>query len=164
MKFILLGALMFICIFIGYIISLKYSRRAKFFKTIVMLCQKLNVEINFSRERLKALFLSFDEKTQKQLASLDKNYIEYLENNSQLTEENLFKGITFLKQNEKDLLLLFFKSLGRSDLASQSQELSNYEKRFTEFSELSSSENKKFGSLSIKLGIIAGLVVVVLFC
>ncbi len=164
MKYLILGFLAVGCIFIGYIFSLKYSRRAKFFKALVMLCQKLDVEINYSRERLKTLFESFDEKTKKQLQGLDKNYLTYLANNTSLDESNLFKGLNFLKQNEKDTLLIFFRSLGRTDLASQSKELKNFEKRFEEFSSFANGENKKYGSLSIKLGIIVGLIVVVLFC
>ncbi len=163
MNWIILAIFAFCCIAIGYIFSLKYKKRADFFKTLVMLCQKFDVEINYSRERLKNLFLSFDEKTKKHLHGLDKNFLSYLDNATTLDEANLFKNINFLKQNEKDLILLFFKSLGRSDLASQSTELKNFEKRFEEFSTLAGNENKKYGSLSIKLGIVAGLVVVVLF-
>lgn len=163
MKFFILAFLALCCVGIGYIFSLKYRRRAIFFRTLVMLCQKIDVEINYSRERLKNLLKNFDDKTKRNLHGLDANYITYLENNTSLEEATLFKNINFLKQNEKDLILLFFKSLGRSDLASQSQELKNYEKRFEEFSNGASGENKKYGSLSIKLGIIAGLAVVVLF-
>lgn len=163
MKYFILTFLAACCVGIGYIFSLKYRRRATFFKTLVMLCQKIDLEINYSRERLRNLLKNFDDKTKKNLHGLDKNFIAYLENNTQLEEASLFKNINFLKQNEKDLIMLFFKSLGRSDLASQSQELKNYEKRFEELSNGATGENKKYGSLSIKLGIVAGLAVVVLF-
>ena len=164
MKYIILALLAFACIFIGYVFSLKYRKRAFFFKTLVMLCQKFDVEINFSRERVKNLLLSFDEKTKKNLQGLDKNYIDFLDNRCQLDDSSLFKNINFLKQEEKDVILLFFKSLGRSDLDSQSKELKNFEKRFDELASSAGGENKKYGGLSIKLGIIVGLLVFVLFC
>lgn len=163
MKFFIMGLLAFLCVAIGYIFSLKYRRRSVFFKTLVMLCQKLDVEINFSRERIRNLIAGFDEKTKKNLQGLDKNYLTYLDNASPLDDVSLFQNINFLKQEEKDLILLFFKSLGRSDLSGQSRELNNYEKRFEEFSTGAVNENKKYGALSIKLGIIAGLVLIVLF-
>jgi len=163
MKYLILVALAFCAVAIGYVFSLKYRRRATFFKTLVLICQKMDVEINYSRERVKNLFLNFDDKTKKNLHGLDKNYLAYLDNNSNLEETSLFKNLTFLKQNEKDCILLFFKSLGRSDLSGQSQELKNFEKRFDEFSTGANSENKKYGSLSIKLGVIAGLALIILF-
>ncbi len=164
MNFIILGVLAGICIFIGYIFSIKYKRRSSFFKSLVLLCQKMDVEINYSRERLKNLFQNFDDKMKKNLQGIDKNFLQYLESNSPLQEEALLKNINFLKPNEKDLIMLFFKSLGRSDLASQSKELKNFEKRFEEFSQQATSENKKYGSLSIKLGIAAALMLIVVLC
>ncbi len=164
MNWIIIAILSSVCILIGYIYSLKYRRRYNFFRALVMLCQKLDVEINFSRERLKNLFSNFDDKTKRSLQGLDKNFLDYLENNVPLEEDKLFKGMNFLKQNEKDTIFLFFKSLGRSDLDNQSKELKNYEKRFEELSTLATTENKKYGTLSIKLGIVAGLMVVVLLC
>ena len=58
---------------------------------------------------------------------------------------------------------MFFKTLGRSDVDSQSKEIKNYQSRFESFSNSSFNENKKYGGLSIKLGIIAGLLIIVLF-
>lgn len=164
MHWIILGCLAAFCIVIGYIFSLKYKKRATFFKTLVMLCQKLDVEINYSRERLKNLLLGFDDKTKKQLQGLTQNYVAYLDNTVPLEDATLFKGMTFLNQTEKDVILLFFKSLGRSDVDSQSKEIKNYEKRFEDMSAASLNENKKYGTLSIKLGIVAALMVIVILC
>lgn len=164
MNWIIIALLFLACVFIGYIFSLKYRKRYNFFRSLVLLCQKLDVEINYSRERLKNLFLNFDDKTKRNLQGLDKNFLEYLENNKSLEEGNLFKNINFLKQNEKDMIFVFFKSLGRSDLDNQSKELKNYEKRFEELSSLATTENKRYGTLSIKLGVVAGLMIVILLC
>ena len=162
MKILVIALLAAGCIGMGYMFSLKYKKRYVFFKTLVMICQKLDVEINYSRERLKNLFTGFDDKTKKNLQGLDKNFLAYLENNAPLDEGTLFKGLNFLKQGEKDVILTFFRSLGRSDLASQSKELKNFEARFDDLSQSATSEHKKYGSLCLKLGIVAALVVVVL--
>lgn len=163
MKYILLIFLMFVCIFIGFIFSKKYSLRANFFKAIISLCQKFDIEINYSRERLKNIFLNLDDNIKKNLKGIDKNYISFIDKETPLDKVSLFLNINFLKEEEKDILFNFFRSLGRSDLESQSKEIKNYLVKFNEFSQKTSLDNKKYGSLSIKLGVIAGLVLIVLF-
>jgi len=163
MKYILLFLLAGVCIFVGYIFSKKYSKRAQFFQSLVMLCQKFDVEINFSRERLKNIFLSLDDKQKTKLCGLVQNFVSFIEQETSLEKETLFKGITFLKEEEKEVIFMFFKSLGRSDVDSQSKEAKNYLSRFENFSALANGENKKYGSLSIKLGIIAGLFIFIIF-
>lgn len=162
MKYLLLTALVAISVFVGFIFSKKYKTRANFFQALVMLCQKFDVEINFSRERLKNIFLGLDEKQKRQLQGIDKNYIAYIDQEIPLEKDSLFKSIKFLKEDEKDLIFMFFKNLGRSDVDSQSKEVKNFQARFETLSSYALAENKKYGSLSIKLGIIAGLVIVVL--
>ncbi len=161
-KYILMAVLFFIALSIGAIMSGKYRRRANFFKALVLICQKLNVEISFSRERLKTLLTSFDDKTKAQLCGLTENYLSFIEKESPLDKQSLFKGITFLKEEEKDLIFLFFRSLGRSDVDSQSKELKNFETRFDDMVSSAVKDNKKYGAMSMKLGIVAGLAAIIL--
>ena len=162
MKYILICLLATISIYIGYSFSRKYVKRAKFFQELVMLCNKFEIEINYSRERLKNLFLSLDQKQQASLQGIDKNFIDFLEGQKQLEKEDLFKNISFLKDNEKDAIFLFFKALGRSDAESQSKEIKNYRTKFEEFALSASNDNKKYGSMSFKLGIVCALLVSIL--
>ncbi len=163
MKFVILAVMAGISVYIGYMFSKKYKTRANFFQALVMLCQKFDVEINYSRERLKNIFNSLDEKQKHKLHGIDDNYISFINKESPLERDYLFKNIKFLKEEEKDVIFMFFKSLGRSDVDSQSKEIKNFQARFENLSGSANSDNKKYGSLSIKLGIIAGLVIVVLF-
>ena len=59
MKYIFLILLALATTFIGYMFSRKYRIRANFFQALLFLCQKFDIEINFSRERLKNIFLSY---------------------------------------------------------------------------------------------------------
>ena len=161
MKYILLGILFVICTMAGYIFSLKYKRRQRFFSSLIMLAEKLDVEINYSRERLKKLIQEFDLNQKKNLMGVENNYLNFLDGDGELTSELLFKNISFLKQSEKDLVFLFFKNLGRSDVENQSKEIKSYVKKFEDVSKICDAENKKYGSLCTKLGIIAGLFLIV---
>ena len=163
MKYIFLILLALATTFIGYMFSRKYRIRANFFQALLFLFHKFDIEINFSRERLKNIFLSLDEKNKSSLKGIDKNFIAFIDGDSPLDKESLFKGITFLKDDEKDMIFTFFKSLGRSDVDSQSKEVKNFQARFESVAEKVNSDNKKYGSLSIKLGIVAGLLLVVIF-
>ena len=163
MKYFLLLMLVLIGGGVGYLFARKYKKRADFFSALIFLCQKFDVEINYSRERLKNIFLSLDEKNKKNLYGIDKNFISYLDKEVDLDKGELFKEINFLKDNEKDMIFPFFRCLGRGDVDSQSKEIKNYQNRFETLSTQAEQENKKYGSLSIKLGIIVGLFLVVLF-
>ena len=163
MKYVLLITLSCTSIFAGYFYSKKYRKRSKFFQSLVSLCQKFDVEINFSKERLKNIFANIDEKQKHDLCGLIENFISFIEQENPLEKETLFKGIAFLKEDEKDIIFMFFKTLGRSDVDSQSKEAKNYLSRFESLSVSSINDNKKFGSLSIKLGIVGALFIAVLF-
>lgn len=161
MKFVLLALLFAISVVTGYIFSLKYKKRQKFFSSLIMLAEKLDVEINYSRERLKILISDFDEKQKKTLFGIDLNYLAYLDGKVELSNQTLFKNINFLKENEKDIVFIFFKSLGRSDVENQSKEIKSYIKRFEEQSKICDNDNKKYGSLCTKLGVIFGLFLII---
>lgn len=163
MKFVLLAVFAGISIYIGYMFSRKYKTRENFFLALVMLCQKFDVEINYSRQRLKNIFSSLDEKQKKSLQGIDKNFLSFIDKETPLEKEYLFNGINFLKEDEKDVIFMFFKNLGRSDVDSQSKEIKNFQARFESISTNAINENKKYGQLAIKLGIVAGLFIVVLF-
>ena len=163
MKFFLLFIVFLLCSFTGYFYSKKYRTRLDFFYSLISLCQKFDVEINFSRARVKNIFLSIDEKTKKKLCGLDSNYLTYLSGQKSLEREDLFSGINFLKDNEKDLIFAFFNQIGRSDVDSQSKETKNYQSRFESFYDSAQNDNKKYGALALKLGIVAGLFLIVIF-
>ncbi len=163
MKYVILTAVVILCGFIGYLFSRKYKQRSNFFSALILLCQKFDVEINYSRERLKNIFLSLDEKIKKNLSGIDKNYLLYLDKEIELEKSELFKNIGFLKESEKDVIFPFFRTLGRSDVDSQSKEIKNYLTRFESLFSSADAENKKYGTLSIKLGVILGLFLVVIF-
>ena len=127
-----------------------------------MLGEKLDIEISYSRERLKKLIEEFDENQKKNLLGIDKNYISFLSSDEEFKSDLLFKNVNILKPSEKDMIFLFFKNLGRSDVDNQTKEIKSYVKRFEELSKTCDLENKKYGSLCTKLGIIVGLLFVVL--
>lgn len=161
MKYVFIVTIFGLCVAVGYIISSKYSKRKKFFSSLILLADKLSLEINFSRERLKILLQNFDSANKKNLLSIDEKFVEYLDKQSELTAENIFKKADILKTDEKDAIMLFLKALGRSDVENQTKEIQTFVLRFEEMKNKCDVEQKKYGTLSMKLGIVAGLFFVV---
>lgn len=157
MKYVLIVLLFLACVGVGYIFSVKYRKRKNFFAAIIALADKLSLEINFSRERLKNLLESFDKETAKHLLGVDEKFVEYLDKKSELVDAEIFKKADCLKSDEKNLILLFLKTLGRSDVENQTKEISNFKAQFGEIKKKCDEEQKKYGTLSIKLGVVAGL-------
>ena len=119
------------------------------------------MEINFSRERLKVLIENFDKNTKQNLLGIDEGFISYLDKKTELNEKEIFKKADVLKKDEKDFILLFLKTLGRSDVENQTKEIASFNKRFQEMKASSDLEYKKYGTLSLKLSLIAGLFFVI---
>ncbi len=157
MKYVLILVIFSLCTYVGYIFSVKYNKRKKFFATLICFADKLSLEINYSRERLRVLIENFDSKQKKCLLGVDEAFLNYLDKKDELTLESMFKKATVLKNEEKDAVLLFFKTLGRSDVENQTKEIGSFVSRFSEMKSVCDNEQKKYGSLSLKLGIIAGL-------
>ncbi len=162
MKYVFILFIFGMCAFVGYLFSKKYNKRKKFFTSLIAMADKLSLEINFSRERLKILIENFDEKNRKNLLNIDKKFLDYLDKKCELSAENIFADADILKQEEKDVILMFLKTLGRSDVENQTKEIQNFLSRFSQFQNACDVEQKKYGALSWKLGIVAGLFFVVI--
>lgn len=157
MKYVLILVVFALCTYVGYLFSIKYNKRKKFFACLINFADKLSLEINFSRERLRVLIQNFDNKQKKCLLGVDEAFLGYLDKKEDLCPETMFKKADILKNDEKDAVLLFFKTLGRSDVENQTKEIGSFVARFSECKTLCDQEQKKYGSLSLKLGIIVGL-------
>lgn len=157
MKYVFIVLLFGVCVSVGYLFSMKFLKRKKFFSALIAFADKLSLEINFSRERLKILIENFDPHTKKQLLGVDEAFLNFLDRKADLDAEQVFKKATILKDDEKNCVLLFLKTLGRSDVENQTKEISTFVSRFSQYLDTCDAENKKFGTLSIKLGLVAGL-------
>ncbi len=157
MRYFLIVVLFLLSVFVGFIFFNKFAKRKKFFSALIMLAEKLSVDINFSRERLKVLIENFDKSTKQNLLGVDEGFLNYLDKRVELDEKEIFKSASLLKKEEKEFVLLFLKTLGRSDVENQTKEIASFLKRFEDMGAKCNAEYKKYGTLSLKLGVICGL-------
>ena len=91
MRYILLSILVFLSVFIGYLFSKKYRNRKNFFQALVLLCNKFDIEINYSRERVKNIFDLAGNHDLTRIWALDSNDFNYLKY-SELARNNDLKS------------------------------------------------------------------------
>ena len=103
MKYFFIGLVFCLCVFVGYIISKKFAKRKKFFEGIIAFADKLSLDINFSRERLRVLIENFDLNQRKNLLGIDVAFLDFLDKKGELSNENVFKRADVLKSEERVL-------------------------------------------------------------
>ena len=160
MKYILLGAIVIICGYIGYGISKYYTSRVKFFRAIIAFAESLDTSINFGKEKILCILEKFKSES-KEFEALLSAYKKSL-----INEETVFETFLntskFIKEDEKHLLKCFFAELGKLDVFNQTKQIENGKSKFAEFLRNSEEEKKKYGTLYLKLGIIFGTLIALL--
>ena len=155
MKYILIIVLIACCTYIGIGVSKYYSKRRYFFSDLVLFMDKLRLDISFSKEKIGVIIKNFQEGS-RVFEKLKVNFLNILENNH-FDEKKLFEGINILKENEKTTLTIFFKSLGRFDSINQTNQIKVFKEEIKKLESNCINQYQKFGSLSIKLGFIVGV-------
>ena len=163
MKIVLLCTVVIGMVYIGFGILRFYQGRKRFFEDLTLFCNKLCVDISFSKENLKTIINQNIASYGKNFRSVLQGYLQYLENNENvLSVDSLFKKSSLQKEDEKEFILQFFKDLGRLDASNQVLEIQNYKAQFENYRKNAEEENKKFGGLSLKLMILFGILVAII--
>lgn len=163
MKYILFAVIVLGISYIGYGISKYYRKRKRYFEDLILVAERLSVDISFSKDNLQTILTNSIDSYGNDLKNSIKGYIEYLKNNGKELSNNLiFKKSSLIKDEEKETVFLFFKSLGRLDASNQISEINNFKTKFVALRDSADIENKKFGSLSFKLAILFALLITIL--
>ena len=157
MKFAMIVILVGLCSYVGYGFSKYYTSRNEFYKELVLFLSKVNLSINFSKEKLKSIILAYENKS-KELSNILQNFVLCLENNK-LKEDTLFLNVKLLDQEEKNVLFKFFSSLGHFDLENQTKQIESFSKIFENRQKNAEQEKNKYAPLFTKLGLIVGVII-----
>jgi stage III sporulation protein AB len=163
MKYLLIAIIVMGVSYIGYGISRYYRKRKRYFEDLILLSERLSVDISFSKDNLQTILKNSIDSYGNDLKSSIKGYMEFLKNNEKELSNNLiFKKSSLIKDEEKETVFLFFKSLGRLDASNQVSEINNFKIKFVSLRDDAENDNKKFGSLSFKLAILFALMIIIL--
>ena len=154
MKFVAGLCFFCICTLIGIINSKKYSNRYKFYTALLNFNQDFKSVLSFRRDYVEKL-LNKDYKFQP--------FNEILEQKlSNSFNKNTLNLPDFLNDEEKYEIVEFFNQMGKFDAITQSEIAIRYEELFKRKIESCDIDNKKYGLLYKKLGIIVGLIVFII--
>lgn len=149
--------------YIGYGISKYYRKRKRFFEDLILLSERLSVDISFSKDNLHTILSNSLDSYSIPFRNVLEGYLKFLEDNKkELTTTLLFNKSSLLKEEERENVFLFFKNLGRLDASNQVSEINNFKTKFIFLKDEATGENKKFGALSFKLAILFGLLLIIL--
>ncbi len=155
MKIALIIVLIGCCTYIGYGFSKYYSNRKTFYLDLILLMDKLKLDIAFSKEKISNIISSY-EPMSKSLKTLCQNFVNMLQQN-QFNQDSLFENINILKNEEKNTIALFFKTLGRFDLENQANHIVSFQNQIQQYKTLSENMYDKYGTIFTKLGFIVGV-------
>lgn len=155
MKIALIIILICCCTYIGHGFSKYYTSRKVFFEDMILLMDKLKLDIAFSKEKIGNIISSFEPMSKHQ-KKLCQNFLGMLQNNKFETDK-LFENITILKSDEKNVLGIFFKTLGRFDLENQTNQIISFQNQIQQYKDNAQSLCDKYGSIFTKLGFIVGV-------
>ncbi|MBO4412856.1 MAG: hypothetical protein J5779_02460 [Clostridia bacterium] len=163
MKIFLIFTIIACSTYIGYGFSSYYRQRLRFFKDIKDFASKLILEINFSKKNLQEIvqgnIVSYGSDFKKVLEC----FLNYLKDvNFEMSNSEMFFKKSVLTGDEQELVLMFFKALGKYDLFNQIKEIENYKSKFEASIESADAENKKYGGLYVKLGLLGGILIGIL--
>lgn len=156
---LLLGAVLFVCSgYVGYSVNAHYRKRSTAFIVLLGYIDSLEKGMSYLQTSLGELTCSYATDKKDDMSEILKKYAALLSKGAFSKEEcKAIVKTRLLTAFEQNLLSEMLFSLGKTDLDSQLAELSKYRAAFAPISVNAEQNYKKYGTLSFKLGILAGL-------
>lgn len=147
----------------GYGINAYYRRRSSLLTEILGYIDALEKGISFLQSPPLEITSSYVADRKSDAVKILSEYVKLLEKGAFSKQDCMLAVNTkLLTGYEKNVVAEMLFSLGRSDLDTQLAELSKYRANLTPISESAKQNYKKYGALSFKLGILAGLAAMLL--
>lgn len=155
-KWLLSAVFVVLCTFLGYKFSERYRLRKKYYAGFYAFNKRMIDEMCFSRNSLLKIIEDFQ--SEEVFCRVLGEYRISLQTEQKFDCDNIW----FLNEEEKKETTEFFSLLGKSDAFTQMNFLKSYEGKLKEQASLTASEEKKFVSMFIKLGVLAGILAAIL--
>lgn len=153
LKFFLCAAVLALCVGCSFLLTRKYKQRRDFFYNLDLFNERLVNEVSYTKIPLP----SFVEKYE-----FTGDFKRMLEEKRSTDFQAETYEFAYLTDDEKKFLGDYFRMIGSSDAASQKTYLTALRKEIENRRSESENVYKKYFSLYIKLGVLAGLILVIL--
>jgi len=160
-KFLLGIAIVAFTTFCGYVLAKKYRQRKLFFVQLSEFNERFLNEITYYRRPILEFATHYHYKGEFHFLLQD-----YFNN---LTTERLpltkiieYAEYSFLKKEEKQLLVDYLQMLGKGDSVSQKNYFLSVKESLKKMQTETSENCKKYGDLYVKIGFLSGLLILIL--
>lgn len=150
-KLLLSGAVIAFCVFLGYLAAGKFRSRKKYFSQFCALNERYLAELGYSRRQLDDFFKE---------SAYNGDFGKMIENF--LRDRKLTCAYVYLTDEEKRFSADYFSMMGKGDSHSQNGYFHAQSGILKEKKHSSEQEAKARGDLYLKLGLLAGLAIVIL--
>ena len=160
-KFLLCIAIVAFTSLCGYLLAKKYRQKKNFFTQMVVFNERFLSELTYFRRPIHEFVFSYT--YHDEFLQLLKDYSRAnLKHNVNMHEILNDSTYSFLKNDEKKIVLNYFSMLGKADSAAQKTYFSSM-KEILRSAEIGAITNyQKYGSLYIKIGFLIGLLILIL--
>ena len=164
-KIILLCILCSLIIFIAYKISVYYKQRQMFFENLCEFCNYMQTEIGFLKTDISESINKFNNCFSKDFSKVLQLYLTTLRNSQNFYDDftDSLSKLNLLKTNEKEKIYSFFNNLGKSSQQEQIAQIENFKNDFISELSCTKDDNKKYGAVSLKLGMLLSLAIFIIF-
>lgn len=151
MKLFFAVIMLIACTGVGYILSLKFISRRKFYSEFLNFNKKIKNEVQFSSSTIKKIINESNDITDFNIAIKDG-----------LTCKTNKINYNYLTKEEKEYFNRYVNEVGKSDKISQLEFLTSASKYIEEKVNLTNTEEVKYKKLYIKLGFLFGLIIFII--
>lgn len=153
LKLILCAGVLALCVCCSYLLTRKYKQRFDFFYNLNLFNERLVNEVSYTKIPLPAFLEKYE---------FSGDFKKMLEVKKGSDFETECYDYPYLKEDEQKFLHDYFFMIGKSDAASQKTYLSAVRQEIGERRRASEDAYKRYFSLYLKLGFLAGLILVIL--
>lgn len=147
MRFLLGVICLILCLFVGYILSQKFSCKRMFYSDFKNFNERLITEVSFSQKTISQLIINND------------NDFYNLVSNKISGREYVIPR--YLKREEYEFLNDYFSNIGKSDKYTQMLYLNSVKNQIDNCFNKSKEDEKKYKTLYVKMGFLIGLIILV---
>ncbi len=154
-KFILCIGAVGLCVLLAWLLTRKYRMRMQFYYNLNLFNERLVNEVSYTRIPLPAFM-------EKYTFGGDFRHMLEIKRDARFDNGDEGCDIAYLSEDERKFLGDYFRMIGKSDAASQRTYLSAMREEIADKKQKAEEIYRKYFSLYIKLGFLAGLILVVL--
>lgn len=163
-KVVLIFILVLSCISIGILISNYFKKRKQFFNELTNLLGLISDHIKYGNEKISQIVKKCSKSNYEFTIFLER-YLAYIENKISKDEffNHIQKTLYFLSEQEVKLIYEIFESLGDFDENGELNKLELSKKKVEDMLKTSTNDKNKFSPFFIKLSVLLGLFLFIIF-